>query len=198
MHRGLQTEIGWRIRRVTISTSPKATDLNLAGWSPRPERPRGRAGLPMEARLRFTVNGANGSAIWEIAPDGSGLHPLLTGWNTPPAECCGSWTPDGRYFVFQSSRGEVADIWAMRETGQHLPASEPLTGPVDVWAHQHVCSVAQHRWKSDLCPDDPTARAVGALRREVRRISPALSWCADRAFKERAWTFPATENGLPI
>ena len=67
------------------------------------------------SRLRFTVNGANGSAIWEIAKDGSGLHPLLTGWNTPPAECCGSWTPDGRYFVFQSSRGGVADIWAMRE-----------------------------------------------------------------------------------
>ena len=70
---------------------------------------------PNGSRLRFTVNGANGSAIWEIATDGSGLHPLLTGWNTPPAECCGSWTPDGRYFVFQSSRGGVADIWAMRE-----------------------------------------------------------------------------------
>src|SRR5882757_1324561 len=75
---------------------------------------------PDGSRLRFTVNGANGSAIWEIAPDGSGLHPLLTGWNRPPAECCGSWTPDGRYFVFESSRGGVADIWAMREVGSLL------------------------------------------------------------------------------
>ncbi len=68
-------------------------------------------------RLRFTLNGKDGSAIWEIAPDGSRLHPVLAGWNTPPAECCGSWTPGGKYFVFQSSRGGVANVWAMRESG---------------------------------------------------------------------------------
>jgi eukaryotic-like serine/threonine-protein kinase len=75
---------------------------------------------PDGRRLRFTVNGANGSTIWEVKPDGSQLHPLLTGWNSPAAECCGSWTPDGRYFVFQSSRGGVADIWAMREADSLL------------------------------------------------------------------------------
>jgi serine/threonine protein kinase/Tol biopolymer transport system component len=94
---------------------------------------------PNGSQLRFTVNGANGSAIWEIAPDGSGLHPLLTGWNTPPAECCGSWTPDGRYFVFQSSRGGVADIWAMREAGSlfqrvnHSPV-QLTSGPTSTFA----------------------------------------------------------------
>jgi eukaryotic-like serine/threonine-protein kinase len=72
---------------------------------------------PDGSLLRFTVNGADGSAIWEIASDGSRRHSILTGWNKPAAECCGSWTPDGRYFVFQSSRGGVADIWAMREAG---------------------------------------------------------------------------------
>jgi eukaryotic-like serine/threonine-protein kinase len=94
---------------------------------------------PDGSRLRFTVNGANGSAIWEIAPDGSGLHPLLTGWNSPPAECCGSWTPDGRYFVFQSSRGGVADIWAMREAGSLLQrvnhgAVQLTSGPTSTFA----------------------------------------------------------------
>jgi eukaryotic-like serine/threonine-protein kinase len=94
---------------------------------------------PTGTRLRFTVNGANGSAIWEIAPDGSGLHPLLTGWNNPPAECCGSWTPDGKYFVFQSSRGGVADIWAMREAGSlfqrvnHSPV-QLTSGPTSTFA----------------------------------------------------------------
>jgi serine/threonine protein kinase/Tol biopolymer transport system component len=91
------------------------------------------------SRLRFTLNGANGSAIWEIAPDGSGLHQLLTGWNSPSAECCGSWTPDGRYFVFQSSRGGVADIWAMREAGSlfqrvnHGPV-QLTSGPTSTFA----------------------------------------------------------------
>ena len=94
---------------------------------------------PDGSRLRFTVNGANGSAIWEIASDGSGLHQLLTGWNSPPAECCGSWTPDGRYFVFQSSRGGVADIWAMREAASlvqrvnHQPV-QLTSGPTSTFA----------------------------------------------------------------
>jgi eukaryotic-like serine/threonine-protein kinase len=94
---------------------------------------------PDASRLRFTVNGPNGSAIWEIAADGSHLHPLLTGWNKPPAECCGSWTSDGRYFVFQSSRGGVADIWAMREAGSlfrrvdHQPV-QLTSGPTSTFA----------------------------------------------------------------
>ena len=94
---------------------------------------------PDGSRLRFTVNGANGSAIWEIAADGSRLHPLLTGWNKPPAECCGSWTSDGRYFVFQSSRGGVADIWAMREADSlfrrvnHQPV-QLTSGPTSTFA----------------------------------------------------------------
>ena len=94
---------------------------------------------PDGGRLRFTVNGANGSAIWEVASDGTRLHPLLTGWNSPPAECCGSWTPDGKYFVFQSSRGGVADIWAMREAGSlvrrvnHLPV-QLTSGPTSTFA----------------------------------------------------------------
>jgi eukaryotic-like serine/threonine-protein kinase len=90
-------------------------------------------------RLRFTWNGPNGSTIWEIAPDGSRLQQLLAGWNTPPAECCGSWTPDGKYFVFQSSRGGIANIWAMREGGSVLRRvnHEPVqltSGPTSTFA----------------------------------------------------------------
>jgi Tol biopolymer transport system component len=67
-------------------------------------------------RIRFTLE----EAIWEIAPDGSNLHEVLPGWNKPHAECCGTWTFDGRYFVFASSRGGVSNIWAMREEGSFL------------------------------------------------------------------------------
>ena len=93
---------------------------------------------PDGSRLRFTVNGTDGSAIWEIASDGSHLHPILAGWNKPAAECCGSWTPDGKYFVFQSSRGGVADIWALREAGSffrrvnHQPV-QLTTGPTSTF-----------------------------------------------------------------
>src|SRR5262249_35822354 len=67
--------------------------------------------------LRFTVQDPrrNASSIWEVRPDGTGLHPLLPGWNNPPAECCGNWVADGKYFVFQSTRNGRANIWAIRE-----------------------------------------------------------------------------------
>src|SRR5262249_15481051 len=47
--------------------------------------------------------------------DGTNPHPLLQDWNASPAECCGNWSPDGRYFVFQSWRNSRSDIWITRE-----------------------------------------------------------------------------------
>jgi serine/threonine protein kinase/Tol biopolymer transport system component len=46
---------------------------------------------------------------WEVAADGTGLHRLLEGWHNPPNECCGKWTVDGKYFLFQSN----SQIWAL-------------------------------------------------------------------------------------
>ena len=67
--------------------------------------------------FRFTLSDPkdNSTSLWEASTDGTRLHPLLPGWNNPPAECCGNWTPDGRYFVFQSARNGRNDIWAIRE-----------------------------------------------------------------------------------
>ena len=72
---------------------------------------------PDGRKLRFTVVDPQAAtqSLWESTADGSDLHPLLPGWNSTPLECCGDWTPDGRYFVFQSSRGGSSDIWAIRE-----------------------------------------------------------------------------------
>jgi len=53
-------------------------------------------------------------SIWEARADGSGLRRLFSG-DTWPNECCGAWTPDGRYFVFASMRGGSWNLWAMRE-----------------------------------------------------------------------------------
>jgi eukaryotic-like serine/threonine-protein kinase len=56
------------------------------------------------------------SSLWEVYPDGSHLRQLLAGWNKPANECCGRWTPDGKYYVFQSIRKGISSVWAMRET----------------------------------------------------------------------------------
>ncbi len=67
--------------------------------------------------VRFSVYASkiNSSSLWEVAASGTNLHPLLPGWNNPAAECCGNWTRDGRYFIFQSSRNGRADIWAISQ-----------------------------------------------------------------------------------
>ncbi|HSY01222.1 MAG TPA: winged helix-turn-helix domain-containing protein [Acidobacteriaceae bacterium] len=93
---------------------------------------------PDGTRLRLTLlnSETHTTALWEVASDGSGAHMLLQDWNnTPAAECCGSWTQDGRYFVFQSARTGDSNIWAIPEHGGFFggPAAPiPITnGPLD-------------------------------------------------------------------
>jgi serine/threonine protein kinase/Tol biopolymer transport system component len=89
--------------------------------------------------LRFFVSDpktTNSQSLWEVRSDGTNLHPLLPGWNNPPAECCGSWTPDGKYYVFESTRNNRTDIWAIREKRRLFgsPKPEPIrltSGPMN-------------------------------------------------------------------
>jgi serine/threonine protein kinase/Tol biopolymer transport system component len=125
-------------------------ELYLAKASGSESRPlvtrAGRASWPRWSPdgkvLRFTVEDLKTSSqsLWEVASDGTHLHPLLPGWSNPPAECCGNWTRDGNYFVFQSERvGNTSSLWAIREKSgflrKHTP--EPIqltTGPTLMWA----------------------------------------------------------------
>ncbi|PYV82951.1 MAG: hypothetical protein DMG05_27150, partial [Acidobacteria bacterium] len=96
---------------------------------------------PDGSRLRFTVyeRKKNSFSLWEVTRDGTQLHRLLPGWNEPPAECCGKWTADGNYYVFQSTRetpfGKTS-LWALREKAGFLQSGsqEPIqltVGPLN-------------------------------------------------------------------
>ena len=63
--------------------------------------------------IRFSVGdyAITQSSIWQVSINGANLHPLFPAWHAHPDECCGKWTADGKYFVFQS-RG---NIWALAE-----------------------------------------------------------------------------------
>jgi len=65
--------------------------------------------------LRFTIRdpGTDVMSLWEVSANGSNLHPLLPGWNEPAAECCGNWSPNGKYFAYQSSRDGRSNIWVI-------------------------------------------------------------------------------------
>ena len=65
---------------------------------------------PDGTHLRFDSSSpSDPSSIWEVSVDGTELHRLLLGWHHPSGECCGKWTVDGRYFIFQSD----SQIWAL-------------------------------------------------------------------------------------
>jgi eukaryotic-like serine/threonine-protein kinase len=72
---------------------------------------------PDGRRLRFTIQDSNQrtSSLWEVSADGKGLHPVLPDWNKPAQEFGGTWTPDGEYFLFESTRDQTQNIWALRE-----------------------------------------------------------------------------------
>jgi Tol biopolymer transport system component/DNA-binding winged helix-turn-helix (wHTH) protein len=90
-----------------------------------------------DRRLRFSVRDlkSGSDALWEVRTDGTGLRPLLPGWSQPPHECCGNWTPDGKYYVFQSFRNGRSDLWVLREGENWLrqPAQpvQVTNGPLD-------------------------------------------------------------------
>jgi Tol biopolymer transport system component/DNA-binding winged helix-turn-helix (wHTH) protein len=92
---------------------------------------------PDSHRLRFTVHDlkTDSNSLWEINRDGSDLHPLLPGWNDSPQECCGNWTPDGKYFLFQSFRAGRNNLWALPERahwfGGHAEPTQLTNGPLD-------------------------------------------------------------------
>ena len=82
---------------------------------------------PDGGRLRLTVTDSitGFSSLWEVPSDGKAPHPLLAGWSQ--AECCGSWTPDGKYFVFQATRDGKTEIWTVREKrGLAFAPSQPV------------------------------------------------------------------------
>jgi Tol biopolymer transport system component/DNA-binding winged helix-turn-helix (wHTH) protein len=93
---------------------------------------------PDGRRLRYTLRDSKSQTteLWEVAADGSNPHPLLPGWSHPSSECCGSWTADGKHFVFQSWHNENghSEIWALQERPWFLKDREPrqiTNGPLD-------------------------------------------------------------------
>jgi len=101
-------------RRLTTITG----DIRNLTWS------------PDSSHLRFDSSETAGTVGLqierEVSVDGTGLHVLLPGWHNPPDECCGKWTADGKYFVFQSQ----GQIWALPNSGgifQSAPKPIQLT-----------------------------------------------------------------------
>ncbi len=90
-------------------------------------------------RIRFSVYDPHTtlSSLWEVSIDGTSARRLLPSLKAITS-CCGNWTPDGNYFVFQANSEGRTDIWAIRERGlfqkSKLNPTRLTTGPLNYWA----------------------------------------------------------------
>jgi eukaryotic-like serine/threonine-protein kinase len=96
-------------------------------------------------------------SLWGISSSGLNLHKLLPSWHPEWRQCCGSWTPDGSYFLFvagDTTKGG-GQIWAIDERRGlfRRSAQEPIqltSGPI--------------RWISPIAAKDGNAIfALGTL-----------------------------------
>jgi Tol biopolymer transport system component len=53
-----------------------------------------------ELRFEWIASPQAGGALWSVGADAQNLHPLLSGWTESPAQCCGRFSRDGRYYFF--------------------------------------------------------------------------------------------------
>ena len=65
---------------------------------------------PDLSTLRFTNfdNSSNARTIMEVAANGAGLHKVLDG-------CCGEWTANGNFFIYQDKRNGRNDLFVLPE-----------------------------------------------------------------------------------
>jgi len=81
----------------------------------------------------FSISSPGESSLIEIAADGTGLSTILNA-SQAAQPCCGSWSSDGKYLVYEASQAGRSDLWMLpMQTGifHRLRKPSPLTaGPL--------------------------------------------------------------------
>jgi Tol biopolymer transport system component len=131
---------------------------------------------PDSERLRFTDFDPDRGVglLWEIALDGTGLRPLLPSFHQNPGECCGDWTPDGRYFVFQVLRNGRSDIWAMRQKSDLLHTLDKAPFAITTGPLNYYSALPSASQKLFVIGEQPRAELV-RYDRQSKNFLPFLS-----------------------
>jgi Tol biopolymer transport system component len=177
---------------------------------------------PDGERLRYSViDPKTGSAsLWEAGADGHSPHPLLPGWTGAQNPCCGFWTADGRYYVFEAD----GNLWAHAEARSlfRRPADAPtqltfgplrFSGVMPSRDGRHLFAIGDQRKGRLARYDAPSKQVVeflGGLSAEGVVISPDGGSVAYTSYPEdtlwrsrldgserRQLTFPPLSAFLP-
>ncbi len=133
-----------------------------------------------DGRIRYAVIVNKERTIWEVSADGTGAHAVLPGWTTA---CCGAWTPDGRYFVFEAERDGDYGLWALAEERKWWRGGLGPSAPVKLTS-------GPMRYENPMpAPDGRTVLALGTppstgelarFERQSGHFVPMLSGLAAR------------------
>ena len=117
---------------------------------------------PDGQKIRFTVSNPeqNTTSLWEVGREGSGAHALFPDWPLQSTACCGNWTGDGKYFIFQASQTVpntsliVNSLWALtEEKGAEFATSPvPLTSGPMSFGNPWLAKDGQRMWAIGVQP----------------------------------------------
>jgi len=105
-------------------------------WSPDGRKIRFSVEPGESSQWNRDISEVVSSRLWEISTNGTNARPVFPDWHG--AQCCGAWTADGKYFVFEAANKGKTNIWAVREKVSLFESSsdKPVqltTGPMDTY-----------------------------------------------------------------
>ena len=115
---------------------------------------------PDGQRIRFTVSNTeqNTTALWEVGRDGSNPRAMLKDWPYQSTACCGNWTADGRYYIFQATQtmpnttSVVTTLWALPDGGEEAAPVELTNGPMS-FAYASSSRDGKNVWAIGVRPE---------------------------------------------
>ena len=98
----------------------------------------GPAWSPDGKRIRFTVydEPRRLADLWEVSLESGAAHPLFK--DAQSGDCCGRWTPDGKYYIF----ARQGQIWALAEPRWLAGRGEPRPAQITSGAVRFVQAIA--------------------------------------------------------
>ena len=103
-------------------------------------------------RFTRTNDATGGTSIWEASADGKGVTPFLPQFHNREArwgegQCCGAWTPDGRYFLFRQAAGASVRLWENSESTSFFhsdPKPSAIYAPPFAVGGMQVLATSRH------------------------------------------------------
>ena len=152
--------------------------LHSPAWSPDGQR------LRLSVREDSVVRR---SALWEVAVGGGEPRRLLPRFGRPA--CCGRWTPDGRFFVFEAGERR-GDLWVLPERWPGSSSGSPPSSRRARCSSSPLCRAATEAGSS---PWAGSPRESSYVTTPPRAISSRTSGES----RPMSWITPATATGSP-